>query len=412
MKCEAAQDWLLQCENLLPKTWSKDVRRHVKACAACYEFARSLKKLENAWRNQPLPAQAGKPEAKFLKRIARLEEPAQPARPWPRPGRWLSAVAAMLILGVSVVAWMLFSPAEIRASDVVDSLIEWNARLSNADSEKRKHLLEENEDIFRKRLQNAKLSPEERANGEFLLEAARKLVLSDDLEEDEEIITELADKLLERAKNAEKNGTKKESDHCNRRYTLFVDKAVNPLKSKLTIIDRLIKWNMEMANADAKTRKQLLEDDEESLRRDLQIANLPPDEQVMAEKLLEVGRRLAANPDPLGQAEAITEVADKLLARAETAEKKGKKKESERRGVGYSMFIEKTVNPFFDKIKAMQTKGPPDGKKGGFDFAKQKLFESIWQRAPQFSRPEMHKKYEGASKKGFGWPPMKSPGKK
>lgn len=409
MKCESVQDWLLQCDNLQPKTWPRDLRHHVKACSACYEYARSLKRLEKSWRDQPLPSQSRKPRPKFLKRITRLERP-EPTKPtgrsW-RPVRWLSAIAAVLVVGVSILAFMLIAPGEIQASDVVDNLLDWNTRISNADFDKRKQLLEE-EDTFRKRLQSARrLSAEERANGELLLAAARELVASDDLEEDEEIINRLADKLLDRAREAEKKGNKQATEIYSRRYVTFVDKAVNPLKTKLSIIDRLISWNMEMANADAKTRKELLEQNEPVLRQELEGAKLPPEEHAMAEKLLEVGRRLAANPDPLGQAEAMTEAADKLLARAETAEKNGRKKEIERFGAGYSVFIEKTVNPFFEKLKAMQPKMPPDGKKSSSDLARQKQFDSIFQRAPQFSRPDSHKKYEGQwpSKKGFGWPP-------
>ena len=412
MKCESVQDRLLQCENLRPKSWPREMRHHVKACSACYEFAKSLKRLEKAWCDQPLPSQARKPRPKFLKRIARLERPAplKPLKPasrsW-RPVRWLSAVAAVLIVGMGGLALLVFVPSESQASDdVVDGLLEWNTRLSHADFGKRKQLLEEHEDTFRKRLQNARrLSTDERANGELLLAAARDLVASDDLEEDEEIINGLAEKLLERAKDAEKKGNKKATEIYSRRYVTFVDKAVNPLKSKLSIIDRLIAWNMEMANADAKTRKELLEQNESALQAELNIAKLPAEEHAMAEKLLEVGRRLAANPDPLGQAEALTDAADKLLARVETAEKKGKTKESNRCGVGYSMFIEKTVNPFFDKLKAMQPKTPPDPKKSSSaDLAKQKQYENIWSRMPQFNRPEMQKKYEGPSKKGFSWP--------
>src|SRR5436189_57121 len=80
-------------------------------------------------------------------------------------------------------------------------------------------LLDADEGSFRKGLQAARLSPEERASGEHLLESARKLAASDDLEEDEEIVTDVAEKLLDRARDAQSKGSEKESEQCGRRYS-------------------------------------------------------------------------------------------------------------------------------------------------------------------------------------------------
>ena len=109
----------------------------------------------------------------------------------------------------------------------------------------------------------------------------------------------------------------------------------------------------------------------------------------------------------------MTDAADTLHLRAEAAKKKNKEKESDRCAIGYSMFVEKALNPFFDKMKTIQPKGPPDTKKGGFDFAKyQKQFEDNRQRGSQFRRDDMHTRFEAQTKKGFGWPPSKGGGKK
>ncbi len=405
MKCVFVQDWLLQCESLRPRTWPRKMARHVKTCAACYEFARSLKKLDNSWRHQTFPEEASRPSVAFLSKIQRLEEGARPAS-WVRPARWMGAVAAAFIIGVGVVAGLFFMAPDLRAGDddVVEELIAWNTAISNADSARRKSLLEEQEDVFRKRLKNAKVSADERAIGELLLETGRKLALNDDLVEDEEILSELENMLDLRARIASKKGNKKDSERADNSYNSFVEQAVNPMQNKLRVLDRLLEWNMAMASADAKTRKKLLDENEPSLAKELKSARLPTDELAMAENLLEIGRRLAQNPDPLQEATAITEVANKLLAQAETAEQKGKKKESERFGQGYNMFMQKTVNPFFDQVKAMQAKGPPP--KGGFDYTKQKKeFEKLWQGSPQNTRPDMHKRFDNTNKKGPGFGP-------
>jgi hypothetical protein len=377
-------------------------------------------KLERSWRNQPLPTQAHKPKAKFLKKIVRLEHAptvATPHLPF-RPARWLAAVAAILVVGAGAVI-LLVMPSQIQASDtdVIDNIIAWNTKLSSADADERKQLLKEEEDTFRKRLKTAKVSEEERATGELLLDAGRKLALSDDLVEDEEIIAELADILQHRAKIAARATNKKDSERAGNSYTAFLEKAVNPLQSKLRVIDRLLEWNMDMANADAKTRLKLLAN-EEALRKEIQNAKLPADENATAEKLLELGRKLALNTDPVGEFKTVSEVADKLLDRAESAEKKGKTKESERFGGCYDIFLQKTFIPISEKMKAMQSKGPSAEMKkiggGGTDYAKQKReLEQLWKNAPQFTRPDSHKKYEGMSKKGFpgfgGFPPFGGP---
>jgi hypothetical protein len=68
MKCEAAQDWLLQCESLQPTSWSREVVRHLRACVSCYQFANGVKRLEKAWRNLPVPAECETARQEFLAR--------------------------------------------------------------------------------------------------------------------------------------------------------------------------------------------------------------------------------------------------------------------------------------------------------------------------------------------------------
>jgi hypothetical protein len=411
MNCQSLRNWLLQAESLQPKAWPPEVTKHLKGCAQCVKYVNSLSKLERSWREQPLPASCTQAKSKFLTKLAQQAK-AVPVKPAPlrwRPVRWAAAAAAVLVVSLGLLAWLVFSPSETRASEVVDRLVDLNTDLSKADYSKRKQILDANEENLRKNLQLARLSKEERASGEQLLDAARKLAVSDDLEEDEEIVTDVAEKLFDRANSAQAKGSDKESEHCNRRYAQFMEKAVSPLNSKLRVIDRLIELNMEMASADTKKRKQLFKDNEESLRQDITNAGLSPDDQAMAEKLLEVSRRMAANVDLSLQAQAITEAADDLRLRVETAANKGKET-GPGRSARYHDFVEKALHPFFDKLKASQPKGPPDAKKGGFDFTKfQKQIEMNRLRAQQHYSPEMRHRFEAQkTKKGPGWPPFKS----
>src|SRR5207253_5905700 len=112
---------------------------------------------------------------------------------------------------------------------------------------------------------------------------AVSLASSDDLEEDEAILTALADNLRDRAKTAQAKGSDQESEHCSRRYDQFVEQAVTPLHNRLRIINRLIELNMKMVSADPKKRKELFDENEELLRQDLLNAKLPPEEKEMGD---------------------------------------------------------------------------------------------------------------------------------
>lgn len=248
MKCESAQDWLLQCDEIRPKSWPREVRHHVKACTACYQFAKSIKKLENAWRNQPLPSDAKKPGIKFLKKIARLEETPQPTKPtpskqkptpfWVRPARWLSAAAAVLIVGVGVFGYLLLTPGrtQANASDVVDRLIDWNLEMANSSPAERKRLLTEKIERFRSELEKARLSTEERAIADDLLQNALLLANEDDDEdpiEEAGRINEITDKLTVQAEEAKKKGNTKEFDRCNFLIHKMVDRGINPILDRI-----------------------------------------------------------------------------------------------------------------------------------------------------------------------------------
>src|ERR1035438_10016599 len=111
MKCEAAQDWLLQCESLQPKSWPRGVVKHLRVCTACYQFAKGVKRLEKAWRNLPIPEGCDDAKANFLARLSSADHPALPKprrdrRPKQAPRRqpawgmrWLAA-AAVLFIGI------------------------------------------------------------------------------------------------------------------------------------------------------------------------------------------------------------------------------------------------------------------------------------------------------------------------
>ena len=395
-------NWLRASGSLQPN-WSRKVTDHLKGCPACRKFVNSLLKMEKAWRDQPLPASCETSKAVFLNQLAMQKKSAPPrptVRSW-RPARWVAA-AAVLLVGVGILAWAVLSPAEIRASEVVDRLVDLNTDLSKADYGKRKQLLDANEETLRKRLHADRLSEEERASGEHLLDGARKLAVSDDLEEDEEIVTELAEKLHDRAKVAKSSGNDKESEHAAR-YT-NLSKRLSIRCIKMCIIDRLIELNM----ATLIQRRAKAIRGKEELRNDREANCLGrPGDGREALRSESASRRTPIFPCGRRQSRRWRIIAQTCRSCREN----GKKKERSRPSA--TACSSSAANPFFDKMKSMQPKGPPDLKKGGFDMSKfQKQFEDNRLRGPQFNRPDMHNRFEGLTKKGFGWPPMKGGGKK
>jgi hypothetical protein len=83
------------------------------------------------------------------------------------------------------------------------------------------------------------------------------------------------------------------------------------------LVERLIDWNLDLARA-ADTR----EEQAAGLRKAVNQADLPDDDRHLAEALLETGTRIAANPDPMDQADHFNELADRLLPLIDRAKSK------------------------------------------------------------------------------------------
>jgi hypothetical protein len=289
------------------------MNRHLKRCAACAKNARLLYKLEEGWRNQPIPKECDQAKAVFLEKLGALEQPeklekrekparrekrVKPGKPRPtvlrwNPMRW-TAAAAVLLIGLS--AWLFWPSPTLASSDV---------------------------------------------------------------------------------------------------------------------IERLIEWNLEISNANAKDRKRLLDDGEANLRKHLEKDNalLSAEDLKIAEDLLENGCWLAANDDPFAEVERMTDMADKLALRADVADKKGNEKDKERCAVCYMRFCDLGVKPVFVRLeqykvpemkKGIERGGLEKGglEKGGFEL--KKFLEKMKERVPEYSRPDLHKRFEGLGKKGGG----------
>ncbi|HZZ81602.1 MAG TPA: anti-sigma factor [Gemmataceae bacterium] len=428
MKCEAAQNWLLQCESLQPKTWPVGLVKHLRVCASCYQFAKSIKRLEKAWRRIPVPAECETSKLNFLARLSQLEQAKLPEIEQPES------------------LPVFESSEELPALVPIDTVPELDvAEVEPGTAET--HSLDE--------LERPDSDPE--------------------IAQPRKVESEPAEKAVPRRDRRGKETPARDSGWGGMRW-LAVAAAVFmviigiglllPSRNSpgADVVDRLIEWNAELANAPAKERKRLLEE-YESFNTDLKRAVLSPEERQLAETLLADGRKLATSEDALTQAEVVTSIADKLMSRAAAAADKGNEKEIERHGTRYSRFNDRALKPMWNRFatfKAFEKKGgfikdKGIGKdKGGFDkdksFEKDKdkgldkekagydkdkagsdksgakdedkgvamafgkiefdraayeywllqkmQFEQLYMRSPEFMRPDLHKQFDGWGRKG------------
>ena len=229
MNCASIKKWLLDADSLQKADWPSDVATHVKTCAGCTSIAKKLRQIERNLRDQPLPPECAKSKQAFLKKHRKPKHDTTPA---PQPSSrqyalWFLlpasgvGMAAAVFIGITILAWMVFSPTPVQASgDIVDRLIDWNIELASADLPKRKKLVEERGPEFKNELQKVQklLSEDELELANNLIESGHKFADVEDPVAEVERITELRDKLSDRAEIAEKKGKPREFERCEDRF--------------------------------------------------------------------------------------------------------------------------------------------------------------------------------------------------
>ena len=164
------------------------------------------------------------------------------------------------------------------------------------------------------------------------------------------------------------------------------------------IVDQLIDWNLELTAAEPGDRQRLLADREVGFRQDLQKLRLPAEERDLAEKLLENGRWMAVNNDPLEEAGRLSDIADKLAGRIDSAAKQGSLQDTQRCVSRYKKVWDEGVHNSMDR--AAQMKPWEMEKRQGFehmerrDQSHREEFEKMMERA----RPEIRKVLESFQK--------------
>jgi hypothetical protein len=206
MDCREVQDWLLAAEDVRPEACCRGpVADHLRDCADCRALAERLAGLEHAWRAIPLSDGCHRAKQAFLDRLA----PTPAAKPISRRSllqRVAAASAATALAGAG--AWLLLGSRQAEASDdLVDSLLDWNLRLTHADSaDLRRQLYAQDGPRLESAVATGHLPAEQSLLAVAMLDNGRWLVDHRDPLDEADRFDDLADHLLRMAHAAEKKG--------------------------------------------------------------------------------------------------------------------------------------------------------------------------------------------------------------
>lgn len=259
MDCREVQQWLLSADDVRSAGWaSEPAAEHLAGCAACRQFAAGLADLEQSWRSLPLGPECERSKHDFLQRLAaRPVESRVSRRGLLR--RVAAASAASLLAGAG--GWLLVENRRAEASDaLVDSLLEWNLRLTRADSDdERTRMYAASAPALTSAVAGANLPAEQSLLAGEMLETGRWLAGHRDPLAEAARLDELADRLLRMARAAERKGKYQRMnrllDQYNRAMETGIDlnlrRAQNPAARdafKQQKLDRLLaRWEGRLA---------------------------------------------------------------------------------------------------------------------------------------------------------------------
>src|SRR6476619_4942437 len=110
MDCRKAQDWLLDADDPRPERCHvAEIAEHLAGCPTCQSFSAELVRLQEAWRSLPLPASADRARLEFLEQLPRPTLPLVRPRQRRRLRVPRRLVAAVLLLGLGLGTWAVFS---------------------------------------------------------------------------------------------------------------------------------------------------------------------------------------------------------------------------------------------------------------------------------------------------------------
>jgi len=225
MNCERAQNWILAVA--LPGELAQapsEVADHVRHCSSCQRLIQRVVRLEESWRQLPVPASAVSAQSVFLQRLADppapiIREPMLPRRNL-RLARWAVAACILVIVGLSIGVGVFSTSSQARAeSDVIDRMIDWNLKMSEAPTlEERQRLFAEQADSFKADLNELDLSESDRTFADNLMQTGEWLAANDEPVEEADKLNTLADQMVTRAQTSVKPMDEKKTARFVKQY--------------------------------------------------------------------------------------------------------------------------------------------------------------------------------------------------
>jgi hypothetical protein len=177
MDCDRAQEILLLSDDPAGAV-GRDaaLAQHVGGCADCQSLVARLGRIEAVAAALPAVVEGSEEaKARTLERVRATER--TPAtlrlrRPiFLRPAV-IGAVAAALVVGIGITAWMWPAAREARQQAVVEELIDFDQAMAEASPQEREQLYAEQAPVLRSAVERAPLSAEERRLAKSVLETS------------------------------------------------------------------------------------------------------------------------------------------------------------------------------------------------------------------------------------------------
>jgi hypothetical protein len=239
MNCEEVQEHLLtqSDEVTAPDGVSgritEHVAQHMRACAACGELARKLRRLDSAVRSLPVPLGSAEARMRFEGKLAAGEFERRSARSVygviHRVVRSRLAAAAVLILclgGALLVYMVRQSEASYKSAQAIDQVVSWNLSLSQVDSiDERQKMYDIGAVDLRQRVGAYSLTDDDRRVTDDLMLGGKFLANSADPLADADHFSQVADVLVSRMDHDARKSPKA-LDQLGQTYYMVVDKGV------------------------------------------------------------------------------------------------------------------------------------------------------------------------------------------
>ena len=130
-----------------------------------------------------------------------------------------------------------------------------------------------------------------------------------------------------------------------------------------TVVDRLIDWDLELAEAPASQQPAIFSARASALQSEVHSASLSEDDRELASTLLQHGTWLCVNSDPVDRAEKFSDLSDLILARMHRAAAANDAKAMQRLSQRYDLVVRGGIGGNLARMGANASISPENSKK-------------------------------------------------